>query len=279
MNRIKLVIGPTAIGKSDYAIQLAKKKTAEIISADAYQVYKGMNIGTGKITPAQLATVPHHLIDIKSPDEPYSAAEFVSRTNDIIANATTPIIICGGTGMYINALLHDYAFAPETPSAEVKQKVAQLPESERWEKLNQIDPASGKSIHPNNINRLTRALEIYYTTNKKPSLYRPQSSPQRPDIELIGLTTDREIVRQRISKRVDAMVAQGLFDEVETLLKTYPKTAIAFQALGYKQIIAHFEDEMNREDAIQAIKTKTHQFAKRQMTWYRRFKNVNWIEI
>lgn len=278
MNRIKLIIGPTAIGKSDYAIDLAKQSNAHIISADAFQVYKGMDIGTGKISPVQQAIVPHHLIDIKEPNQPYNAAEFVRLANQLIESISSPIIICGGTGMYINALLNNYTFQPPSSTVNAKEIVSSIKSQDLWKTLNKIDPQTASSIHKNNHIRLQRALEIWYSSQTKPSVYNEQRT-QRSDITIIGLISNRHSIRDRISNRIDRMINDGLFDEVHQLIQRYDKNGHAFQAIGYKQIIQYLDNKLTKEQAIELIKVKSYQFAKRQLTWFRKFHSIDWISV
>lgn len=279
--RLTLVIGPTGIGKSDYAISLAKQTGAQIISADAYQVYRGMDIGTAKVSAELQRSVRHHLIDILDPNEPYSVHEFLSRTNTLIQSTSSPYIICGGTGLYTHALLHDFSLtAPSNPTirAELTDTYAIDNGATLHVQLTQRDPQSATTIHPNNKHRLIRALEIAMITNEKPSELK-QRSTQRTDIAIIGLTSSRDTIRDRIDRRVDAMMAQGFRDEVQHLCNRYPTIPPALHAIGYKQLSDHLIQNTPLDEAVEQIKIKTKQFAKRQLTWYRRLNHVKWIDI
>ena len=279
--RLTLVIGPTGIGKSDYAISLAKQTGAQIISADAYQVYRGMDIGTAKVSAELQRSVTHHLIDILDPNEPYSVHEFLSRTNTLIQSASSPYIICGGTGLYTHALLHDFSLAaPSNPRlrAELTDMYTIDNGATLHAQLTQRDPQSATTIHPNNKHRLIRALEIAMITNEKPSELK-QRRTQRTDIAIIGLTSSRDTIRDRIDTRVDAMMAQGFRDEVRQLCKRYPTIPPALHAIGYKQLSDHLIQNTPLDEAVEQIKIKTKQFAKRQLTWYRRLNHVKWIDI
>ena len=221
---IHYIIGPTAIGKSDQAISLAKKLNADIISADAYQVYIGMDIGTAKTNPHEQQGITHHLIDIKHPTEPYNVTNFIQLTNDLIqqARATNKAsIICGGNGLFARAFLYSYTF----PAAKSDPKIrARLEEhyhtgnkQKLWEELNSKDPISAAKIHPNNKHHLLRALEILSITGQPASSIKKQQPTIRKDTKVIGLSTDRSRVVSRINNRVDSMIKEGLIDEVTAL--------------------------------------------------------------
>ncbi len=285
MKKIQIILGPTGIGKSAYAIDIAQKTGAEIISADAYQVYKDFNIGTAKITKEEQKLVPHHLIDILDPTVPYDVVQFQSRSKQLINALTaknTPSIICGGTAYYLMAFLYNYDFSQSPESDPVVRDALE----ERYIKegknvllaeLQQIDPILHAKIDQGNPRRLLRALEIYELTGKPPSSFKIEG-PLRADCEIIGLTTDRDIVYDKINKRVDQMIQVGLIEEVEQLLSRYPQDAPAFQALGYKQCIAYLQGTCDKTTMIDQIKTLSRRFAKRQMTWFKRIENVNWLQ-
>jgi tRNA dimethylallyltransferase len=284
---ITLIIGPTAIGKSDLAIEYAKKNNSEIISADAFQVYKYMDIGTAKVPLTIRNKIPHHLIDIKEPNESYSVAEFLSLSEKIITNLrkkNTPIIICGGTGMYINAFLYNYKFQDKTENPKLREKIQKEAEEigpiKLWEKLNNIDPKSANIIDPNNVRRTIRALEVYYQTDTLPSKIRTKSASQRQDVNIIGLSSERKTIVERINIRVDQMIENGLIEEVKNILDmAYDQNAQAFEALGYKETIKYLNGSITKEEMINLIKVKTRQFAKRQMTWFKKIENIQWHNI
>lgn len=286
MKDITVIIGPTGIGKSDHAIQLALKTGAEIISADAFQVYKGMDIGTGKITKSEQNKVPHHLIDILTPDQPFDVTQFISRTNTIIQSLRSqnkPIIICGGTGLYVNAFLYNYTFPPIGENPEIRKKLETSLEIDGpqhlWNTLQRIDPDSAAKIPHENSRRVIRALEIYELTGKKASEIQHKHDKIRTDTTLIGLHAKRDIVIKRINTRIDKMITLGLINEVKQLLSTYPPDCKAFEALGYKETIAHLHHHDSLDTLIELIKTRTRQFAKRQMTWFNKLPDVQWLEI
>ncbi|MFC1751921.1 tRNA (adenosine(37)-N6)-dimethylallyltransferase MiaA [Thermoproteota archaeon] len=298
---ILLVIGPTAIGKTEFACQKARELNAEIISADAFQVYRHMDIGTAKVSKEIRAEIPHHLIDIKDPDESYSAAEFVELANQKITEIQArhkSIIICGGTGFYINAFLNEFSFAAgsekadKTPDSEIRSQIQREIDEQGaqtvWDQLKKIDPDMADLVHPSNTKRLIRAMEIYELTKTPPSKLRQKALEPRQDVQIIGLTAPRSLIYDRINKRVDHMIESGLVQEVMTLLKMgYSKDCQAFQALGYKEVIAEIQSQSGvnakgsipSQEMIQLLKQRTRHFAKRQLTWFRRFKHVFWIDI
>ncbi len=290
--KITVIIGPTASGKSDYAIQLAQKINAEIISADAYQIYKGLDIGTAKVTPSQQALIPHHLIDIKAPTEPYNVTEFIKQSKKIIKHIRSrqkPIIICGGTGLYIRSFLYNYQFPiPSTPHKKTTPPthLENKDTKDLWKQLNDIDHETAKKIPYQNKRRIIRALTIFYETNQKPSKIKQQRDIIRSDVKLIGLRYPRTTLIQRINTRVDQMIKNGLVNEVTQLLHigVHP-TAQSLQAIGYKEIVDYLTPQKNTHingstlnDTIERIKIKTRQFSKRQMTWFKKIPHVQWVD-
>lgn len=283
---ITIIIGPTGIGKSNLAIQKAKELNGEIISADAFQVYKGMDIGTAKIMPDERENIPHHLIDIRNPDEAYDITQFMSLTNALITQIKTKNkhpIICGGTGLYINAFLYKYQFPPVGENPSIRAKWETLGKENGpdwlWRCLNTIDPDIATNIPYQNTRRVIRALEIYDITQKRPSTLQTKAPKMRSDTTIIGLTANRSTIHSRINTRVDTMFKKGLIVEVETLLKSYSPSCKAFEALGYKETIQHLENTVTKDVLIETIKMKTRQFSKRQMTWFKRIPKVEWLEI
>ena len=278
------IVGPTGVGKSDFAIELAQKNGAEIISADAYQVYKGLDIGTAKVSADQQALVTHHLIDIKSPNEAYSVVEFLALTEALISSGK-PLILCGGSGLFAKSFLYRYSFPPKAKSdPAVRQALEQdydrLGKEALWERLNMCDPDTAERIHPNNKHHLIRALEIIQITGDNPSDVKHQANSIRTDTQVIGLTAPRSVVVQRISDRVDKMIQLGLIDEVASLLAqgALPESQ-SMQGIGYKDVIAYLHGRITKEKMIDCIKVQTHQFSKRQMTWFRKIENVHWKTI
>jgi tRNA dimethylallyltransferase len=287
MEKIIAVIGPTGIGKSDFALDLARKNNAEIISADAFQVYRYMDIGTAKVSLSVRQEIPHYLIDIKDPDEAYSVAEFLSLVRQKIVDIQArkkSVIICGGTAFYLRAFLYNYQFVQEGVDAGLRAgilaEIQEIGNAAAWEKLHKLDPAAAKIIEPQNTKRLIRAFEIYEQTKQLPSEMRKKAEQPRTDTQIIELTAPRELIYDRINQRVDRMICDGLIEEVENLLKMgYNPQLLAFQALGYKETIQYLNGTMTKLDMIEYIKQKTRNFAKRQLTWYKRFENVFSIDI
>jgi tRNA dimethylallyltransferase len=283
---ITCIIGPTAIGKSATAIELAKQTQAHIISADAFQIYKGLDIGTAKVLPDEQDGVPHYLIDIKEPHEHYSVAEFIKETNTIITSCrkqNIPIIICGGTGLYVRSFLYEYTFPDSSDTSlrnDIEARGNEIGPKALWKELNKKDPKAAEKIPYQNMRRTIRALEVIATTGKLFSAASTQTESPRLDTRVIGLTADRDVIIDRINRRVDIMIENGLIDEVKTLLaKGVPETAQAFEGIGYKETIQYLNGSLSKSEMIDLIKIKTRQFSKRQMTWFRRLENVHWQTI
>lgn len=261
MMKLIVIAGPTAVGKTDTGISLAKEFNGEVISGDSMQVYKGMDIGTAKVTPEEMEGVPHHLIDIKDPRDSFSAAEFQERARQLIEEINnkgkSPIIV-GGTGLYLNAVIYDYDFSETEGDPEYRKEMEEFARQHGAEalhnKLKSIDPDSYGEPHPNNVRRIIRALEVYKLTGKTIA-ERPRQPDKSPyDTALIGLTMERELLYERINKRVDLMVDQGLIEESERLYNAGIKECQSVQAIGYKEIYEFLEGRLSREDAIELLK-------------------------
>lgn len=287
-NRILIIIGPTAVGKSKLAIEIAKKLDGEIISADSMQVYIGMDIGTAKPSKNELEEVPHHLINLIAPDKPWSVSDFVNNTKglieDIAERGKFPIVI-GGTGLYLNALIEGYSFPEIKKNDEVRRRLEGESNSygslHLYEKLKKIDPDSAANIHFNDAKRIIRALEVYELTGKPMSELRTKNEENinfKPVI--IGLDMDRHELYKWIEARVDDMLTKGLVDEVKGLIKEgYDPKLTSMQAIGYKEVAEHLHGKYTYDELVNILKQNTRNFAKRQMTWFRRFKDVNWFEV
>ncbi|MBX5318118.1 tRNA (adenosine(37)-N6)-dimethylallyltransferase MiaA [Staphylococcus caprae] len=283
-----VVVGPTASGKTELSIEIAKKFNGEVISGDSMQVYKHMDIGTAKVTRDEMDGIPHHMIDILEPDESISAYEFKKRAEacieDIINRRKLPII-AGGTGLYIQSLLYNYAFEDETVSHEKMQIVhAQLAELEQYnnEKLHHylasFDSESAENIHPNNRKRVLRAIEYYLKTKKLlSSRKKVQQFTENYDTLLIGIEMSRETLYFKINKRVDIMLGHGLFKEVQQLVEQGFETSQSMQAIGYKELVPVVKGNMNMDDAVEKLKQHSRQYAKRQLTWFKNKMNVHWL--
>ncbi len=287
MKPIPCIVGPTASGKSALAENIAEKLGAEILSADSMQIYKGMDIGTAKVPLSERKAI-YHGIDLVSPDEPYSAALFQSYGRSVIEEVQKNkrrTLIVGGTGLYIRAVMDDYQFpAGEQVDNPVREAFEKLLEEQGadalWQRLHSVDPQSAALIHPHNTRRVIRAFELL----QEGKSYAEQAAALKSIPEFypgvyIGLSVDRDVLRERIDRRVDAMVADGLVDEVNELLKQGIRGVItSSQAIGYKEIVAAIEGDMSYDDAIEAIKLATKRYAKRQMTWFRSDKRIQWID-
>lgn len=280
-------MGPTAVGKTKLSIDLAKTFNGEIISGDSMQVYKGMDIGTAKIKTEEMQGVPHHLIDIIEPTESFNVAQFQERVTNCIDDITTrgklPIIV-GGTGLYIEAVLQQYSYAESVKDEQYRLKLERLAEENGVQfvhnMLAEIDRESAERIHPNNVRRVIRALEIYHCTGKKMSeQLEKQNNDYMYNAALIGLTMERERLYERINKRVDIMVEEGLFEEVRSLYDKGIRDCQSIQAIGYKELYDYFDKKVTYEQAIENLKQNSRRYAKRQLTWFRNKMNLQWFEM
>ena len=290
MNKPKIlcVVGPTASGKTDYAVELALKCGGEVVSCDSMQIYKHMGIGTAKPTADEMKGVKHHMIDIIEPNESFSVARFSEMAreciDDILLRGKTPVL-CGGTGLYFDSTINNINFIQMDTDEEYRkdlESAAKVFGNEYVYKiLKRVDEESAESIHPNNLKRVIRALEIYKTTGKKKSeLDKEQLSEPLYEPEITGLMRDREVLYDRINKRVDIMMEKGLVDEVSDLIKIGIDTdATSMQAIGYKEIIEYLDGKTSLSDAVDKIKRESRRYAKRQLTWFKRNKKIHWINI
>lgn len=279
------IVGPTAVGKTKMSIELAKQLNGEIISGDSMQIYRGMDIGTAKATMDERQGIPHHLIDEKNPDEPYSVAAFQqtvrAKMEEIKSRGKLPIIV-GGTGLYIKSVLYDYEFAGESESKEVDEaKYGHLSNEELHAKLAAVDEAGAKDIHPNNRKRVIRALEIYETSGvKKSEMIEKQEHKMIYDACLIGLTDDRNVLYDRINKRVDTMYETGLVEEVKALFdEGIPAESQSIRAIGYKELYDYFKGFISLEESKELIKRNSRRYAKRQYTWFNNQMDVTWFKV
>lgn len=288
MDSLVIITGPTGVGKTDISIQLAKRINGEIISADSVQVYKYMDIGSAKIMPEEMQGVKHYLIDILDPREKFNIYEFkkaASNAIDEIYSKGKIPIIAGGTGFYIQSVLYDIDFSDETDSDNgIRQKYENLAKEKGNEYvhniLRQIDSESADLIHANNLKRVIRALEYYEMNHEKISVHNAAQSTKISPFNFMYfvLNRQRDTLYERINKRVDNMLEQGLIDEVKWLLSHgYHKDLTSMQGLGYKEMVKYIEGEYSLDDAVEIIKRDTRHFAKRQLTWFKREKNVNMI--
>ncbi len=285
--KVLVLIGPTAVGKTKLSIEIAKAFNCEIISGDSMQIYRGMDIGTAKIKKEEMDGIPHHLIDIKEPHENFSVAEFQElvrrKITEIHARGKIPFIV-GGTGLYIQAVLYDYEFPDDSYDPELRQKLMDEVDEKGiehfYQKLMAVDPVTAKKIHPNNKRRIVRALEVYYTTGETMSaISAKQKKEPIYDCLIIGLTMDREKLYERINARVDQMMDEGLLDEVKRLYEMDLKDVSATQAIGYKELFEYFEGKVSLEEAVENLKRNTRRFAKRQLTWFKNKMTVEWFDV
>ncbi|ADL07945.1 tRNA (adenosine(37)-N6)-dimethylallyltransferase MiaA [Thermosediminibacter oceani] len=283
------IVGPTAVGKTEIAIEVALRLNGEIISADSMQIYRYMDIGTAKPTLSERKGVPHHMIDIVDPDKEFSVADFQSMAKDCIADiharGKLPIL-SGGTGLYVNAVCYNYAFCDfekdEELRLQLKSEAEKYGNEFLYEKLKQVDPKAAEKIHPNNLRRIIRALEVYIKTgvpfSYSEELTKQQESPY--DLLIFGLTRPREELYERINKRVLLMIEKGFVDEVKRLLEMgYSEDLNPMQGLGYRQIIDYLQGRITLEEAIYLISRDTRRYAKRQYTWFRKDKNIIWLDV
>ena len=284
IKKILGIAGPTAVGKTEIAKIISKSIDGQIISADSMQIYKGLDIGTAKASVAEMDGLSQNLIDIIEPNQTFSSFDYGIAASECVENAFSsgrlPIVV-GGTGFYFDALLYPLTYADENKNeirAQLKELQNEKGEEYLYALLEQIDPDSAKSIHPNNVVRVMRALEIFYSTGRKKSEYVLPQNPKYEN-EIYVLSLQRDILYERINKRVDIMISCGLVNEVENLIKVYGKNCQCFSAIGYKEIIEYFDGKCTLDDAINTIKQGSRNYAKRQISYFKRFKNAKWIEV
>lgn len=294
--RLFMVFGPTGIGKSALALTLAHALGADVVSADAFQVYKGFDIGTAKLPIDQREGIAHHLIDMCDPNTQYTVKSFSDALKTLAPQLATPyvaqqptpgsqkpLVICGGTGLYCHAILYDFGFLEEDGDDTIRHLLQQRLQKEGkvalFRELSAKDPAYAAKIDPHNPARILRGLAIL-EGGHLPSLVRPAHETRRQDICCIGLQQDWETLTTRIHHRTQNMVAAGWIEEVLTLRKTgISEEAPAFKALGYRDICAYLDGQITRDDCIGMIQKKTRQFAKRQMTWFKRYHHAHWLTL
>ena len=283
-----ILTGPTAVGKTALSIQLAKKLNGEIISADSMQVYRGMDIGSAKILPEETQGVPHHLIDVLSPHEAFDVYRFQQmakeKMHEIYQRKHLPIVV-GGTGFYIQALLYDITFTQEPTDPDYRKKLEDIAKTgeggKLFAQLKRVDPQSAVDIHPHNIKRIIRALEYHHLTGDLLSEHNRQmkNKPSPYAFCYFVLNAERETLYQTIDQRVDKMIQHGLVNEVQSLKDdNLTPDMVSMQGLGYKEIYAYLDGKMTLDEAIHTVKRDTRHFAKRQLTWFRREKDVIWIQ-
>lgn len=288
MKNLVILTGPTAVGKTSLSINLAKAINGEIISADSMQIYKGMDIGTAKIMPEEMDGVTHHLIDVIDPTEDFHVVRFKEMVEaaieEIYAKGKVPVI-CGGTGFYIQAILYDIDFTENEIDKSYRESLekyaAEFGQEALHDKLKAIDPESAESIPAANVKRVIRAIEYYEQTGEKFSVHnatqKEKNSPY--NFAYFVLNDDRQLLYNRIDARVDKMIDEGLIDEVKSLVaKGVKKGMTAMDGIGYKELLDYLDGNGSLEDAVELIKKKSRNYAKRQLTWFRREKEVIWLD-
>ncbi|WP_156289136.1 tRNA (adenosine(37)-N6)-dimethylallyltransferase MiaA [Oceanobacillus salinisoli] len=281
------IMGPTAVGKTKLSIEVAKQFNGEVISGDSMQIYKGMDIGTAKIKEEEMEGIPHHMIDMKEPDEEFSVADFknyVQNYIDEISNRNKLPILVGGSGLYIQAALFDYNFSnqkrDETLTRQLEDRIKREGPLPSYNRLKEIDPVQAEKIHPNNHRRLIRALEIYETTGLTMTEYQNNQTFESPYyLVLIGLEMERAQLYEQINQRVDVMVEEGLVDEVSKLLEKGYEGCQSMNAIGYKEFIPYFRGEKSLEESIEILKRNSRRYAKRQYTWFKNKMDITWYDM
>ena len=284
---VYVIGGPTASGKSNLAVELAKKINGEIISADSMQIYKEMDIGTAKVNSEEMQGIKHYMLDFVSPDERYSVSNFKTDAEaaieEILSKGKTPIIV-GGTGLYIDSLIYGIEFQDEEIDTEYREKMKQIAEQEGLEKLYEealkIDPEAMQKISKNDKKRIIRVLEIYHKTGKTKTETEKESRKNevKYNYKVFAIIMDREKLYSRIEKRVDKMIEQGLIEEVQNIVQKHSYFPTAMQGLGYKEVVEYLENKITKEEMIEKIKKETRHYAKRQLTWFRKNKETIWLD-
>ena len=285
--KVIVIAGPTASGKSNLAIELAKKIGGEIISADSMQIYKDMNIGTAKVSKEEMQGIKHYMIDFVPPNKRYSVSAYKKEAEEciceILKKGKTPII-CGGTGLYINSLIYGIEFLEEEIDETYRNTLNEIAEKEGLENLYnravQIDPEAMKKISKNDKKRIIRVLEIYHKTGKTKTEQDLESRKNevKYDYKIFAINMNREILYDRINKRVDIMIEKGLVGEVKSIIKKYEEFPTAMQGLGYKEVVEYLKGDVTQEEMIEKVKMETRRYAKRQITWFKKNKETKWLE-
>ncbi len=286
-----IIVGPTAVGKTDVGIELAKLINGEVISGDSMQVYRMMDIGTAKPTPAELQNIVHHMIDIIDPDTEFTVAMFQVLVEKLVQKINekgkVPLLV-GGTGLYVRSITERHSFTNFAVDWDYRQQLETLAEinGQQWlhDRLREVDPVAAARIHSNDVRRVIRALEVYHHTGKTISSFQQEdqiaNNSPKYNLFMYGLTLNREKLYKRINLRVEAMMERGLVQEVQSLLdKGYNAKHISMKGLGYKEIVGYLQGEYPLQDAVSLLQQNTRRFAKRQLTWFRRDQRIRWIDV
>lgn len=277
-NRVIAVVGATASGKTSYAIELAKKINGEIISADSRLVYKGMDIGTAKPTIDEMQEIPHYMIDVVEPEYNYSVGLYVKvakkHITDIISRGKVPIVV-GGTGLYFRVLLENYDLPDVKPDYELRKELSSYSYEELLEMLTKLDEKAANSVEKNDKKKLIRYIEIIKLAGKPLDLVRGVKEKEF-NVEWVGLNFPREILYDRINKRVDLMIEQGLIDETKKLLQKHGRISNITDTIGYREVLSYLDGELSLDEAKDKLKQNTRNYAKRQLTWFRKNEQINW---
>lgn len=288
MNKIIVIAGPTAVGKTDLSIELAKVLHTEIISADSVQIYQQLNIGSAKPTVDEMQGIPHHLLDFVDPKDAFSVSDFEKmakeKIHELHGKDKIPII-SGGTGLYINSLIYDMNFGTsqvdEVFRSEMERLASEKGNLSVYEKLQEIDPKAAQRIHPNNVRRVIRALEINQITGKSAEDFSvdPKKNSEY-EVILIGLTRPRDILYDRINKRVEIMLNNGLLEEVKKLKKSgLDDSYQSMQGIGYKEVLEYLDGKVTYETMVDEIQKGSRHYAKRQLTWFKRYPDMYWLDL
>lgn len=286
--KVIVIVGPTASGKTALSIELAKKIDGEIISCDSMQIYKDMNIGSAKPTIEEMQGIKHYMIDIAEPTERFCVAEYKKRSEEaiekILQKGKVPIIV-GGTGLYANSLIYNIEYNEIMLDEEYRKNLMKIAETEvglatLYEKARSIDPVAMEKISSNDKKRIIRVLEIKHSTGKNKTELELESRKNEVKYEykVFAINMPREILYDRINKRVDIMIENGLIDEVENIIEKYKEFPTAMQAIGYKEIVMYLKGELTKQEAIEKIKQESRRYAKRQITWFKKIENIKWID-
>lgn len=286
--KVVVIVGPTASGKTKLSIELAKKINGEIISSDSMQIYKEMDIGTAKVTKEEMQGINHYLVDFVSPDARYTVSDFKKDSEksikEIISKGKIPIVV-GGTGLYINSLIYGIEYQDMKFDEQYRNKLIQIAETEEglkklYEQAYKIDPEATEKISQNDKKRIIRILEIYKSTGKTKTEQEILSRQKGVDYDfkVFGITMERGKLYERINHRVDVMIEQGLEDEVRKLISKYSEFPTSMQGLGYKEVVQYFNGELSRVEMIEKIKQESRRYAKRQLTWFRKNKEIIWLD-